>query len=635
MLQVHRRLGDFEIIRLLGKGGMGEVYEAQQLNPPRRVALKVLSPWLSENEEALKRFWREAAVPAQLDHPGIVRIISTGKTEDGFAFYTMHLVRGLSLTQIMRGGLATAEPPGGGVATTSEALTIQETPRSTGPAPGLPPEEPEALPALREYREDRFGLVVRVGIQAARALAAAHRQGVLHRDIKPSNLMIDRHGQLYLVDFGLTKGLVPDALVTRTGVVCGTPWYMSPEQARCELIDARSDLYSLGITLYELVTGGAGPFTASRDDTEAVLEQVKSGQVRPLHTLAPGVPPALERIIARAMDPKPQRRYQRAEDLAEDLEALLRTSPNGPPSLQTRSLFRLPAARRSVFGGVFALLGVLLLTWLLGPMGQWLSPGRPPNGPPTGDSTKADDRLLVADLPPLPAPLRERMVQVRQPLLRNDFEPIWSHRLHGEGHYHRMVNGLVVNSLPVQGWTLLALDNDPQQRWFEFAIEMAQVREEGRNTREGGLFFGWRRNPEDPEKRYRFFVLRLQEPPKDVVGSGKLLLGSAYIDEERGARQELIEPFRPLPPEQREMTLPPVKPDGWRRVQVRAVDHLVKVTVDNVTLEFDVRAVQPIGGQGPNTLDARGALGIWARNGQATFREVFVTALPSEGRGNR
>src|SRR5262245_59635980 len=97
MLQARRRLGDFEIIRLLGRGGMGEVYEAQQWNPPRRVALKVLAPWLAEDEEILQRFWREAAVPAQLDHPSIVRIISTGKTDEGLAFFTMQLIRGLSL----------------------------------------------------------------------------------------------------------------------------------------------------------------------------------------------------------------------------------------------------------------------------------------------------------------------------------------------------------------------------------------------------------------------------------------------------------------------------------------------------------------------------------------------------------
>src|SRR5438128_4528498 len=104
MLQVSKRLGDFEIIRQLGKGGMGEVYEARQFNPDRRVAVKVLVPWLANDEEALERFWREAAVPANLDHPGIVRIISTGKTSDGLAYYAMHLVRGISLAEMLGRG---------------------------------------------------------------------------------------------------------------------------------------------------------------------------------------------------------------------------------------------------------------------------------------------------------------------------------------------------------------------------------------------------------------------------------------------------------------------------------------------------------------------------------------------------
>src|SRR5437763_11333305 len=102
MLQAHERLGEFEVLRLLGKGGMGEVYEAQQDRPRRRVALKVLAPWLAQNDEALARFWREAEVPAQLNHPNIVRIISTGQTEEGVAYYTMHLVQGISLADLIR-----------------------------------------------------------------------------------------------------------------------------------------------------------------------------------------------------------------------------------------------------------------------------------------------------------------------------------------------------------------------------------------------------------------------------------------------------------------------------------------------------------------------------------------------------
>src|SRR5262249_5347734 len=151
----HQRLGDFEILRLLGKGGMGEVYEAQQLNPPRPVALKVLAPWLSHDDEALERFWREAAVPARLDHPGVVRIIATGRTEDGTAYYAMQLVRGLSLAEFIRRAAAGPATP---EATVSAAASAVETPsRSTEDAPSVsgPPTDPARtdveLSVLCEY----------------------------------------------------------------------------------------------------------------------------------------------------------------------------------------------------------------------------------------------------------------------------------------------------------------------------------------------------------------------------------------------------------------------------------------------------------------------------------------------------
>jgi hypothetical protein len=167
MLQVAQRLGDFEIIRFLGKGGMGEVYEAQQLHPPRRVALKVLGPSLAGNPEALDRFEREACVLAQLDHPGIVRVIVTGR--DPVAYYTMQLVRGVSLVRLLRA--AAAPMP----STTLKAPTPHEADPSTPTVDPSSPEpasdESDAHPMdgpLAEYRRDRFALAARVGVLAAR-----------------------------------------------------------------------------------------------------------------------------------------------------------------------------------------------------------------------------------------------------------------------------------------------------------------------------------------------------------------------------------------------------------------------------------------------------------------------------------
>jgi serine/threonine-protein kinase len=164
---------------------------------------------------------------------------------------------------------------------------------------------------LQEYLRDRYRFVAHYGAAAAGALAYAHAQGVLHRDIKPSNLMIDHHRQLYVVDFGLTRGLGSSALASQPGPVRGTPWYMSPEQARGEEVDERSDIYSLGVTLYELATQGVGPFTASRESCDAVLAQVRSGQSLPLRLLAPDIPRELEATILKAMEFRPQRNLKR------------------------------------------------------------------------------------------------------------------------------------------------------------------------------------------------------------------------------------------------------------------------------------------------------------------------------------
>ena len=175
MLQPQQLLGDFHIIRLLGKGGMGEVYEAEQLQPKRHVALKVLAPWLAANDQALQRFWREANVPAQLDHPGIVRIFSTGKTANDVAYYTMHLVRGISLAQLLK---LTQELP---LTSTKPLGKVHEATPTGGATPDLE-EQPAGgdegglPPIAADYMSGRFRTLARIGAMAGRVLASAIRK---------------------------------------------------------------------------------------------------------------------------------------------------------------------------------------------------------------------------------------------------------------------------------------------------------------------------------------------------------------------------------------------------------------------------------------------------------------------------
>jgi serine/threonine protein kinase len=594
VLQNAQRLGDFEIIRLLGRGGMGEVYEAKQFNPPRRVALKVLAPWLARDEEALARFQREAAVPAQLDHPGIVRIIVTGRTLEGLAYYTMQLVRGASLAALMRCAAlpqqsTTGHPPTPGTAAPGDTPTGPERPGAAPP----PADVPEAV--LAEYRTDRYRFAARVGAQAARALAHAHRGGHLHRDVKPSNLMVDQAGQVYLVDFGLTRALLPGGDASAPGNVRGTPWYMSPEQARGEAIDHRSDLFSLGVTLFELATGGVGPYTASRDNTEAVLAQVKAGTVLPLRALAPDVPPELERVIGRCLHRRARHRYPDAEELAADLERFRGTEAD----TAVRPLPARPWLKRAGLVGALALAGGAVVV---------LAPAffRGPAVPTTA-----------------PAPPARRW-NVPSPLLARDFRPLHERRLGGQGGYViRPGQGLVLESFRDAKPTLFAL-GETDEPCFEFATEARRFRSKGRDgAQEVGIFFGRRDGPDGPSP---CFVVSVADGPA-AVGQAVVQVQSWLADEGNGVRRPhfvqrpLLTPERPL------TTVPLKRPDDWHLLRVQVRGRRVAIFADeHLTWEFDAASLNRPPRAAP--LGPRGPFGLWCREGLAAFRNATLTALP-------
>ena len=337
------QLGDYQIVRELGRGGMGIVYEARQVSLGRTVALKVL-PFAAVLEPThVQRFQNEAQAAAQLHHPHIVPVFAVG-CERGVHFYSMQYIDGQSLDQAIR-QLRDWRPP---VANASGGAGDQPTMPDLGVPPrAVSAEEPvvsvaEASPAPTTkvacglstqgsiQRSAYVKSVVELMIQAADALHYAHESGVIHRDIKPSNLLIDRRGKLSVADFGLARCQSLANLTTHGGL-CGTVRYMSPEQAsgRSALVDLRTDVYGLGITLYELLTLRT-PFEG--DDREALLRQIQADEPPTPRRFNRAVPADLETIILKAMAKSRDERYESAEALASDLRRFL----SGQPTLARR-----------------------------------------------------------------------------------------------------------------------------------------------------------------------------------------------------------------------------------------------------------------------------------------------------------
>jgi hypothetical protein len=324
------QLGDFRILREVGRGGMGVVYQAEQASLRRRVALKVLPLAAALDSRQLQRFHNEAQAAAQLHHSNIVPIYAVG-CERGVHYYAMQFIDGRTLADLIReqrqmAGLdGEAERPSDAL-TTSLTAPPETTTREVAPAT-------DRSPVQRSYFRD----VARLGAQAAEALECAHRQGVIHRDIKPANLMVDGRGHLWVTDFGLAR-MLNEIGPTLTGDIVGTMRYMSPEQAaaRRGLVDQRTDLYSLGATLYELLT--LRPVCDGQTRLE-VLRQITGEEPPAPRRLNKVVPPELETIVLKALGKDPAERYGTAQELADDLKRFLRHEPirARPPTLVERA----------------------------------------------------------------------------------------------------------------------------------------------------------------------------------------------------------------------------------------------------------------------------------------------------------
>jgi eukaryotic-like serine/threonine-protein kinase len=335
-----KRLGHFRIEAELGRGGMGVVYAAHDEKLGRSVALKVLAEERASDEGRRARFLREARAAAAISHPNLASIYEVGHA-DGHAYIVMELVKGETLRKrLARGPIPVAE-------------------------------------------------AVRIAVDASRALGKAHEAGLVHRDIKPDNVMLTEEGYVKVLDFGLAKQLVSGAVsvdtITETGRIVGTPSYMSPEQAHGMEIDARADVFSLGVVMHEMIAGRR-PF-GGRSATE-ILVAVSRDLPAPLHA-----PAALRRIISRCLEKDPEKRLPSAVVLGRQLESI-------PPSELSKG------SRPSVPWGPLAIgVGVFATGLLVGRTAGWFEKAAPEPPAATNEHRAAAPPAAVTSAPVTSAPV--------------------------------------------------------------------------------------------------------------------------------------------------------------------------------------------------------------------------------------
>jgi serine/threonine protein kinase/formylglycine-generating enzyme required for sulfatase activity len=407
-----RQLGDYRILREVGRGGMGVVYEAQQLSLGRHVAIKVLPSHALLDPRQLGRFQREAKAAARLHHTNIVPVFGVGE-QDGLHYYVMQFIPGLGLdvvldelrrlrlpqgkrapTRAEAPGGATDATPNGSAAHVARGLLTGEfrrpesaarhTAPEGGPAAGadlgasssvcaasasatirLPGQEEPS--ALSDSGSRYWQSVARVGIQVADALAHAAGQGVLHRDIKPSNLLLDDSGNVWVTDFGLAKAAGDSDNLTHTGDVIGTLRYMAPERFNGQG-DLRSDIYSLGLTLYELLA--LRPAFDEADRNKLVKQVMHDEPVRP-RKIDPAVPRDLETLVLKAIARDPGHRYQTPAEMAEDLKRFVEDRPVRARRVSEAEKLWRWCRRNPLPAGLLAGMVLVFLAGFAGVFWQW------------------------------------------------------------------------------------------------------------------------------------------------------------------------------------------------------------------------------------------------------------------------
>jgi serine/threonine protein kinase len=333
---IGQQINQFKIVEKLGSGGMGDVYVAEDTNLERKVALKFLPPHYSQDSEFKARFQHEARAAAALNHPNIITVYELGEHE-GRMFIVLELVEGKSLEQMIESG------------------------------------------------DVKLSVAMRIGVQMCEGLGAAHEAGIVHRDIKPANILVDQSGRVKILDFGLAKSRRATA-ETKVGTTVGTIQYESPEQGRGDTVDQRSDLFSLGVVLYELVTGRR-PFGG--EFTDAIRYAIANENPEPLARFKSDVPEDLQRIIFKLLEKDPDLRYQTATGLLSDLKLLQRSSGPTPSSVHSAvkpTVAPRKGSRRFVIPAVLLVAAVALLL-VFKPWSIVIQP--------TSEATAGDDRIAV------------------------------------------------------------------------------------------------------------------------------------------------------------------------------------------------------------------------------------------------
>jgi serine/threonine protein kinase len=334
------KLEGYEVLGLLGAGGMGEVYRARDPVLKREVAIKVLPSFRLQDPSRLRRFEKEAQAAAALNHPNILAIHRFGVFE-GAPYLVSELLVGDTLRQQLERG---------------------------------------PLPVRK---------AIDTGVQIAHGMAAAHEKGIVHRDFKPENLFVTKDGRIKILDFGLAKLMQPQANsdvtsptmshATEPGVIMGTISYMSPEQVRGKTVDHRADIFAFGAILYEML---AGKRAFNRPTSAETMTAILNEDPRDLSQIAPNTPPGLQRIVYRCMEKNPEQRFQSASDLAFALEAL---SESGVPSggvdgIADRSWSRRVRARPTVLVAISALVTVAIVALATLGFATFITPS-PASGP--------------------------------------------------------------------------------------------------------------------------------------------------------------------------------------------------------------------------------------------------------------